>query len=223
MARLFITPREMDFINDLNKEIIKDVIGQKIYYYAISEVKTNVHELYREAPEKIFENPVEISARVEWTPADVRTNKFGQEEVTRVEVLIPNRDMIQREILLNAGDFFSYGPQFFEVVIAQTTHNIYGQIEYHGGIKLVGRESRKGNFVSKIFGPTYEGYSDPDAVQETFHQQRGFEENAEGVTGDIRDLQRRSVLTKPLTGPSEVSKEGTLSGSAGSAFYDEQV
>ena len=30
MARLFITPRELDFISDINKEIVKDVIGQKV-------------------------------------------------------------------------------------------------------------------------------------------------------------------------------------------------
>ena len=57
MARLFITPREIDFISDVTKEIVKDVIGQKIYYYSISVLKTKVHTVYEEAPEKVFENP----------------------------------------------------------------------------------------------------------------------------------------------------------------------
>lgn len=222
MARLFITPREVDFINDLNKEIIKDVIGQKIYYFAISAIKTRIHDVYNEAPEKIFENPVEINARVAWEPADVKTNKFGQEEYSNIEILIPSRDMIDREIKLTAGDFFSYGTQFFEVIRVQFTHNIYGQIEFSGGIKLTGRESRKGNFLSKIFGPTNERYTDPDAIQDTFHQQRGYAENAEGKTGDVRDLQKRGVLEEPLTGPSEVSLRGTVSGSANSSFYEDQ-
>jgi hypothetical protein len=30
MARLFVSPREINFINDIAKELIKDVIGQKI-------------------------------------------------------------------------------------------------------------------------------------------------------------------------------------------------
>ena len=51
MARLFITPREIDFINDTAKELVKDVIGQTIYYFQISEIKTNVHDVYEEAPE----------------------------------------------------------------------------------------------------------------------------------------------------------------------------
>ena len=52
MARLFITPREVDFISDLTKEINKDVIGQKIFYYKIREDLTNVHKVYEEAVDK---------------------------------------------------------------------------------------------------------------------------------------------------------------------------
>ena len=37
MARLFITSREIDLISDLTKEIIKDVVGQKVYYYRVRE------------------------------------------------------------------------------------------------------------------------------------------------------------------------------------------
>ena len=55
MSRLFITSRELDLISDLNKEIVKDVIGQKIYYYHIREDVSNVHDVYEEAPEKMVE------------------------------------------------------------------------------------------------------------------------------------------------------------------------
>ena len=62
MARLFITPREIDFISDLTKEIIKDVVGQKIYYYRIREDLTDTHDVYEEAENKVFNPPVEIEA-----------------------------------------------------------------------------------------------------------------------------------------------------------------
>ena len=48
MARLFITPREIDFISDLTKEINKDVIGQKVFYYKIRADLTDIHEVYEE-------------------------------------------------------------------------------------------------------------------------------------------------------------------------------
>ena len=34
------------FINDIGKEIVKDVVGQKIYYFPISQIKTRVHDIY---------------------------------------------------------------------------------------------------------------------------------------------------------------------------------
>ena len=75
MARIFITPREIDFISDLTKEITKDVRDQKIYYYKVREELTNIHDVYEEAPEKVFDPPVEVQAMVEWEPEEVRTNQ----------------------------------------------------------------------------------------------------------------------------------------------------
>ena len=69
-------------------------------------------------------------------------------------------------------------------------------------------------------GPTSESYTDEDAVQTTFVQQRGFEENRLGKTGDVRDLQKNGVLDAPLTGPAEVSPRGDPQ-NVGSSFYDE--
>ena len=66
MSRLFITPREINFINDIAKEIVKDVIGQKIYYFPISEIKSRVHDVYEESVDKIFENPIELDALVKY-------------------------------------------------------------------------------------------------------------------------------------------------------------
>ena len=112
MARLFITPREIDFISDVTKEIVKDVIGQKIFYYSISMTKTKVHEVYDEAPEKIFENPIEIDAMVNWTPEEIRTNQFGSEETYEIEVFLHYRDLLDKGIDISEGDFFSFGSIF---------------------------------------------------------------------------------------------------------------
>mgnify|MGYP003152510260 CR=1 FL=1 len=65
MTRLFVTPRELDLISDLSQEIIKDVVGQKVYYYKVRKDLSDVHDVYEEAQEKVFNPPVEIDARVE--------------------------------------------------------------------------------------------------------------------------------------------------------------
>jgi hypothetical protein len=220
MGRLFITPREVDFINDIAKEVVKDVIGQKIYYFPISEVKTQVHDVYEEAVDKVFENPIEIDALVKYEAQNVTTNKFGSEETYNIEAYVQSRDLLDKGIQVTEGDFFSYGDTFFEIIKAPSSDTIFGQIEHKRYVTITGKQSRKGQFISKVFGPTDEAYSDADAVQNTYVQQRGFEENRLGKTGDVRDLQKKGVLDAPITGPAEVSPKGTET-KAGSSFYDE--
>jgi hypothetical protein len=220
MPRLFITPREMSFINDIAKEIVKDVVGQKIYYFSISEIKTQIHDIYEESPDKVFDDPIEIDCMVKYQEQEIRTNQFGSEEFYNIECYIQKKDLLDKGIEVNEGDFFSYGSVFFEVIKAPTSSTIYGQIEYGNFITVTGRQARKRQFISKVFGPTSEKYSDSDAVQDTFVQQRGFEKNRLGETGDVRDLVKKGVLEKPITGPKEVSPRGDKTG-AGSSFYDE--
>jgi hypothetical protein len=217
MSRLFITPRELNFINDLGKEVVKDIIGQKIYYFPISVAKSKVHKVYEESIEKVFENPINLDALVKYSPQDIRANKFGSEEYYTIEAYVQARDLIDKQIDVLEGDFFSYGEVFFEVITVPDSNTIYGEVEHKGFVTITGKQARKGQFLAKVFGPTDEGYSDPDAVQENFYQQRGYASNEEGVTGDVRDLQKNGVLDKPLTGPKGVTKKA--GGNAGSSFY----
>lgn len=220
MSRLFITPRELAFISDITKECIKDIGGQFIVYYPISELKTKTHELYNEATEKIFDNPIKIEALVGQPVQSNTTGKMGFEQNWTLEVFLQHRDMVDKNINVAVGDFFTYGPVAYEIVGANFIRNIYGQVEHIDGITLVGQNVRESQFkLSKIIGPTAQVYSDSDAVQTTFVQQRGFESNDEGLTADIRDLQK--ITDKPISGePAEVSKKGDET-DAGSSFYGE--
>jgi len=221
MGRLFISPREINFINDIAKELVKDVVGQKIYYFSVSEIKSKVHDIYEESPDKVFENPIEIDCLVKYQPQEVRTTRFGSEQYYTVEVYVQTRDLLDKGIEILEGDFFSYGSTFFEVITGPLSGVIFGQIEHKSYQTITGKQSRKGQFLSKIFGPTSEEYLDPDAVQETFVQQRGFDKNKLGKTGDLRQLRKNGVLDEPISGPKEVSPRGDET-SAGSSFYDEE-
>ncbi len=221
MARLFITPREINFMHDIAKELVKDVVGQKIYYFPISEVKSRVHDIYEESEDKIFENPIEIDCFVKYIPQEISTNEFGFEEYSAIEAYVQTRDLLDKGIEILEGDFFSYGTTFFEVVKSPETDTIFGQIEHKSYSTITGKQSRKGQFIAKVFGPTSEEYSDTDAVQDTFYQQRGFESNKQGKTGDVRELRKRKILDAPITGVKEVSPKGDGNG-AGSSFYDEE-
>jgi hypothetical protein len=222
MSRLFITPRELNFISDITKEIIKDVVGQKIYYYAISELKTQTHAVYNEALQKVYDNPIALDCLVDNNfQTDTKIDKFGVDAQFKIEVFLQHRDLVDKGINVNIGDFFSFSDVFYEITERVFMRNIYGLPEHKDGIKLVGVKSREGLFKAPTIGPTDISRPEADAVQTEFHQQRGetLDQNGD-PTGDKRDLVNDGVLEKPLTGPKEVSVRGDTTG-AGSSFYDE--
>tara|TARA_Y100001937_G_C7117588_1_gene330876 strand:+ start:1475 stop:2143 length:669 start_codon:yes stop_codon:yes gene_type:complete len=221
MARLFITPREIDLISDLTKEVIKDISGQKVYYYRVREDLTDIHDVYEESPNKVFDQPVEIEARVEYQPEELRTNQFGSEEFYSINVFFHERDLLDREIEVRTGDYFSYGDTFFEITSAVVESNVYGQIEHSIGMKVVGKQARLGQIDMVPLGPTSESYTDDDAVQDTFVQQRGFEENKLGKTEDKRQLISDGKIEKPnIDSPAEVSPDGDSEGISSSFYGD---
>ncbi len=222
MARLFITPREIDFIADVTKEIVKDVIGQKIYYYRVREDLTDVHDVYEESTEKIFDPPIEIEALVEWSPEEIRTNRFAHEEFQTITASIQSRDLLDKKIKVQEGDFFSYGETFFEVTSVVGLTQIFGQIERPTGIKVTGKQARKGLINVKPLGPTSENNGDADAVQDEFVQQRGYDRNRLGETGDKRQLVADGKLEEPISGqPAEVSKTADSKGVQSSFYGDD--
>lgn len=195
MARLFVTAREIQFINDITKEFIKDIVGQTINYYPVSTLKTKIHPIYEEAVKKIFDNPIRIPCLASWPEATIKMNVFGSERTAQIEIYIQARDLIDKGFTVYEGDFFTYGDQAFEVASFTSINSIYGQDEYEVGYKLLGQPARVGQFdPKKLFTPTRDS-SDPyeeTNVQKTFEQQRGLPETPiDGETGDFRQLRDR--------------------------------
>jgi hypothetical protein len=222
MARLFITPRELNFISDITKEIIKDVVGQKIYYYPINEVKTKSDEVYNEAIKKVFDNPIAIDCLVDAvSQTDTKINQFGVDAQYKIEAYIQYRDLVDKGIAVAIGDYFSFGDVFYEVTEKVYMRKIFGMPEHKDGIKIIGIKSRETQFKSITLGPTDIARTEPGSVQTVFHQQRGQATNEEGITGDKRDLQKDEVLGSPITGAKEVSPAGDTEHSGASSFWDE--
>ena len=217
MARLFITPRELDLISDLTKEVIKDVIGQKVYYYPIRTDVTQVHDVYDESTEKDFDHPIEIDALVEWSPGEIRTNKFGSEKYHSIEARVHAQDLVDKGLRMKMGDFMSYGSVFFEIVQVVTISKIFGQVEHLTGYKLVGKQAREGLISRNAPGPAAQTFETEKVTQTTFVQQRGSSENELGITADRRELQADGKLDAPVTGPKKVTGDGI-----NSSFYGDE-
>lgn len=193
MSRLFITPREQQLIADLTKEFVKDVVGQFIYYYPISILKSDVHPVYEEAIVKIFDNPVKIDALVDQPNRDQSISNWTLESTSILEVYIQSRDLLDKGFEPETGDFFLYGREVFEVMTVYEVGDVFGQAEYDVYWKMGGKLARSGRFDLPNFKKMLidrKIYGDSQ-VQKTFEQQRGLEENEEGVTADRRQVRER--------------------------------
>lgn len=226
MSRLFITSREIQFVNDITKEFIKDIVGQYIYYYPVSTLKSDIHPIYEEAIEKIFENPIKLEVLAGQPDWETRMNQFGQEQSQKVEIYIQARDLIDKGFIVCEGDFFIYGDQPFEIVSALNINNIFGQVEHDVGYKLIGRIARKSEFDVDYYKKQLQAVSkdfDKSQEQKTFQQQRGLDTNeVDGSTGDIRQMRERlkdDMAEVALgEGPRKVSLDESQKSSH---FYDE--
>jgi len=218
MARLFVGQREVDFFADITKEVIKDVAGQKIYYYTVREDLSNVHNVYEESMQKIFNPPIELECLVEWQPSEVKTNQFGHEQIKTISAFLHGRDIIDRDLNIRQGDYISYGEYFFEITSIIYDKIAYGQIERVVSLKLMAKQTRVEHILKKAIGPTYEGFKDSDAIQTTFEQQRGLNDY------DTRQLQKDGTLEKPISGPQKVSPDGSTKSitGVGSSFYGDE-
>jgi len=178
---------------DISKEFIKDIVGQYIVYFSVSILKTQVHPVYDEAVEKIFENPIKLDVLANQPERSAKWDLFGTEGDTSLELYVQTRDLIDKGVSVSSGDFFIYGDEVYEVMNAIDTDNIYGQAEYDKTIKVTGKLSRIGQFDIDSFkellsqSETFK----TSQLEKTFVQQRGLPETEEGITNDKRQMRER--------------------------------
>lgn len=115
-SSLFITQREIDYINDINTEFIELVVQQKVIYYAIENNLTQADELYGESLRKVFRNPIEIYCRVFLKNMDVTTGNMGLDKIYEIEVFF-QRDRVMNDLGFypREGDFVSWSNKNFEI------------------------------------------------------------------------------------------------------------
>ncbi len=218
MSRLFISNREISLIADLTKELIRDIAGQKVYYYAISEQKTKNHEVYNESADKVWDAPVELPALVGSPEREVKSDIFGPEHLSKLEVFLQHKDMVDIGVNVSVGDFVRYGDTMYEIANVTNLRNIFGHVEHTDGYKLDCVQARKGQIDPPQVGPSDVAYSDADAVQRNFEQTRGNKTIDGQPTGDVRELRERGVLEEPVTGPNRIVEDERT----GADFYGEK-
>lgn len=148
MSTLFVTDREISFVNLISRELIQHVVGETIYYYAISVEKTRVHRIYREAIKKTWAPPVQINALVRYDSPTTRTTQEGVDTEYNLEVYFHNQELGERNVVPREGDFVEYGGVFYEIATVTQPQLIFGQIQNKILTKCTCVISRESNFAN---------------------------------------------------------------------------
>ena len=144
---LFVGKKEKDLVKQVNDEIIERVVGQTIIYYPISLEHTNFHDLYGEAIQKSFLNPVRVYAMVKWNSQNTTATPLVVDRVEKISVSFHKRRLVEdQDLFVREGDFIQYGDNFYEILSLTEPVWLYGQVESSFEINAECVRAREGLF-----------------------------------------------------------------------------
>lgn len=155
---LFITEREIQFINNNTMELIESIVAQSIIYYPIDNDSTQSDELYGESTKKIFRDPIELYCRVLLDKHDVKTGDPGYENFYEVEFYF-QRDRVIQDLGFypRAGDYAFWNEKYFEIKTVTEPQLFGGLSQYRIGIickAIIARQEVFNTFKNKPYNPT---------------------------------------------------------------------
>jgi hypothetical protein len=146
MARKFVTQREIDLIDRLNRELIQGTSQQFLIYYAVSYDESVVHDVYEESIRKEYHTPVRVACRAEFQQLATKTGGGHLHSQYQLEARIHADELRDRNLRCREGDFVEYGQMVYEISSVVTDQPVYGQINNKLEVVLTCVPSREGNF-----------------------------------------------------------------------------
>ena len=145
---LFLGKKERDLVKQVNDELIKNVIGQQILYYAIDMERTNFHDMYGEAIEKTFLSPIRVMALVKFeNESTTYLEGIGIDADSVITVNFHRRRLIEdQNLFVREGDFILYGKTYYEIVKLSEPRKLFGQVDQTFEISATCKRARKGLF-----------------------------------------------------------------------------
>ena len=125
---LFVGKKERDLVRQVNTELIENVVGQVVAYYAVSLEHTNFHPIYGEAIQKTYLPPVRVYARVETLESEVTNESKGYDKRPRISVYFHRKRLTEdQDLLVRVGDFVYYDGDYYEIVKTVGAKRLFGQ------------------------------------------------------------------------------------------------
>lgn len=144
---LFLGKKEKDLVKQVNDEVLERVVGQTVVYYPISIEHTNFHDLYGEAIDKTFMDPIRIYALVRYESQATTTTSLGVDRVEKISVSFHKRRLTEdQDLFVREGDFVLFGEHYYEILTLVEPKFLFGQVESRFEITAECVRAREGLF-----------------------------------------------------------------------------
>jgi hypothetical protein len=199
VARLFVSPRDAQFISDVTKELMKDVVGAKIYFYRVIHELTQINETYNEAKEIIYDDPISIDVFIKFSNQEVKTGAFGKEKYKELEIHFHHEDLLDRDITPREGDIVAWGDNFYEIFETTKETELWGLVEFEIGLQVQAKQVQFGAIQSPLQKPVGKRNKDFDSMDgSNWQQSRGKDQFSNGQpTQDKRRLKEKDLVEPP--------------------------
>jgi hypothetical protein len=127
----FVSRRDFDFINRINKELIQDVIDVTVTLYKILVEQTQVN-LYGEATDKVRYNGVQIHALISYGEITTTTESGAGPDVKQeVEFRFIRRVLEDQGVYPETGDIIHYNGNYYEIFNVNEQQLIASREDYN--------------------------------------------------------------------------------------------
>ena len=111
---LFGSNKDFQLFARINRELLKDIVEQNILYYKFS-LDESVSNLYGEAPEKRYWNPIKLYCLITRGDQVVTTDEFGPDLNRDASVAFLREDLVDVQVVPEVGDIIMWHEDYYEV------------------------------------------------------------------------------------------------------------
>lgn len=143
---LFGSRKDFDILTRIGRELLQDIIEQEIGYYKLSLENTQAN-LYGEAAEKIFINPVKLNCLITRGDQVITEDDFGPDLGRTASFAFIRQDLVDANTVPEVGDVVMWHEDYYEVDTVRENQLFSGR---DSSYNLTEYGSRFGSSVSII-------------------------------------------------------------------------